>query len=142
MSARRVAWLLVAGLAVIAFAVWLSSRRHLERDLSAGALVLPGLEQNVNSVTTLTLRKGDGTHATLKKDGSAWRVDERGWPADVGKVRKLLLDLEPIEGAKRRPGGGRIRRGPALAHIIERQRAECGGDGLRRRGARELASLR
>jgi len=36
-SARRVAWLLVVGLAVIAFAVWLSSRRHLERDMAAGA---------------------------------------------------------------------------------------------------------
>ena len=93
MSARRVAWLLAAGLAVIAFAIWLSSRRHLERDMAAGALVLPGLEQNVNAVTTVTLHKGDGTHVTLKKDGSVWRVDERGWPADVGKVRKLLLDL-------------------------------------------------
>ena len=93
MSARRVAWLLAAGLAVIAFAVWLSSRRHLERDMSAGALVLPGLEQNVNAVTAVLVHKGDGTHATLQKDGNAWRVTERGWPADVVKVRKLLLDL-------------------------------------------------
>jgi len=92
-SARRVAWLLVAGLAVIAFAVWLSSRRHLERDMAAGALVLPGLQQSVNGVTTVTLRKGDGTQTTLQKDGSVWRVQERGWTADVGKVRKLLLDL-------------------------------------------------
>jgi hypothetical protein len=92
-SARRLAWLLVAGLAVIAFAIWLSSRRHLERDMAAGALVLPGLEQNVNGVTTVTLRKGDGTHATLRRDGNVWRVEERGWAADVGKVRKLLLDL-------------------------------------------------
>jgi hypothetical protein len=93
MSARRVAWLLVAGVLVIAFAVWLSSRRHLERDMTTGALVLPGLEHNVNAVTTVTLRKGDGTHATLQSDGGVWRVQERGWPADVGKVRKLLLDL-------------------------------------------------
>jgi hypothetical protein len=93
MSARRVAWLLVAGLAVIAFAIWLSSRRHLERDMAAGALVLPGLQPSVNTVTTVTLRKGDGTQATLQKDGSVWRVQERGWTADVGKVRKLLLDL-------------------------------------------------
>ena len=93
MKARRVAWLLIAGLAVIAFAIWLSSRRHLERDMAAGALVLPGLQQNVNAVTTVTLRKGDGTHVTLQKDGSVWRVQERAWAADVGKVRKLLLDL-------------------------------------------------
>ena len=93
MSARRVAWLLAAGVVVIAFAIWLSSRRHLERDLAVGALVLPGLEQNVNTVTTVTLRKGDGTHATLQKDGGTWHVVERGWAADIGKVRKLLLDL-------------------------------------------------
>jgi len=92
-SARRVAWLLVAGVAVIAFAIWLSSRRHLERDMAAGALVLPGLEHNVNTVTKVSLRKGDGTHATLKREGDTWRVEERGWPADVGRVRKLLLDL-------------------------------------------------
>jgi Domain of unknown function (DUF4340) len=93
MSARRVAWLLVAGAAVIAFAIWLSSRRHLDRDLAAGQLVLPGLEQNINGVTTVNLKKGDATHATLKKDGSQWSVGERDWPADVSKVRKLLLDL-------------------------------------------------
>ncbi len=93
MSARRVGWLLAAGLAVIAFAVWISSRRHLDRDMTTGALVLPGLEHDVNAVSTVTLRKGDGTHATLQKGADAWRVEERGWPADVGKVRKLLLDL-------------------------------------------------
>ena len=93
MSGRRVAWLLAAGLAVIVFAIWLSSRRHLERDMMVGALVLPGLEHTVNAVTTVTLRKGDGTHATLQKETDRWRVDERGWPADVGKVRKLVLDL-------------------------------------------------
>jgi len=92
-SGRRVAWLLAAGLAVIVFAIWLSSRRHLERDMAVGALVLPGLEHNVNAVTTAALRKGDGMHATLQKQADGWRVDERGWPADVGKVRKLLLDL-------------------------------------------------
>ena len=93
MTPRRVGWLLAAGLAVIVFAIWLSSRRHLDRDMTVGALVLPGLEHNVNTVTRITLRKGDGTQATLQKDQDAWRVAERGWPADVSKVRKLLLDL-------------------------------------------------
>jgi Domain of unknown function (DUF4340) len=93
MSARRVGWLLAAAVLVIAFAIWLSSRRHLDRDMAVGALVLPGLEHNVNTVTQLSVRKGDGTRATLRKDGDIWRVAERGWPADVGKVRKLLLDL-------------------------------------------------
>lgn len=93
MSARRVAWLLAAGVLVIAFAIWLSSQRHLERATQAGDLVLPGLEHSVNAVTQLSVRKGDGTAATIQRSGEAWSVGERGWPADLSKIRKLLLAL-------------------------------------------------
>ncbi|HEY2807587.1 MAG TPA: DUF4340 domain-containing protein [Steroidobacteraceae bacterium] len=93
MTARRVAWLLVAGALVIVFAIWLSSLRHLERATLAGDPVLPGLERNVNTVTQASLRRGDETHVTLAKQGGDWIVTERGWPAERGKVRKLLLDL-------------------------------------------------
>ena len=93
MSARRVAALLAAGLALVAFAMWIASQRHLERATLAGDLVLPDLEHNVNAVTEVGLRKGDGTRTTLKRDSAGWSVGERGWPADPGKVRKLLLDL-------------------------------------------------
>ena len=93
MTARRVTWLLIAGALVIAFAIWLSSLRHLERATLAGDLVLPGLEHGVNTVTQVIVRRGDETHATLSKQGSQWMVAERGWPADRSKVRKLLLDL-------------------------------------------------
>ena len=94
MSARRVTWLLFAGLIVIAFAIWLSAQRHLERATLSGDLVLPGLEHGINSVTEVRLRRADDTHATLKQaQGGSWTVSERGWPAQVSKVRKLLLDL-------------------------------------------------
>jgi hypothetical protein len=93
MNARRVAALLAAGLALVAFAMWIASQRHLERAALAGDLVLPGLEHNVNAVTEVGLLKGDGTRTTLKRDSAGWSVGERGWPADPGKVRKLLLDL-------------------------------------------------
>ncbi|HEV8017161.1 MAG TPA: DUF4340 domain-containing protein [Steroidobacteraceae bacterium] len=93
MTGRRVAWLLAGAVALIAVAIWLSSRRHLERDMTAGALVLPGLQQSVNAITTVSLRKGDGTHVTLSRQEAGWTVTERGWPADRSKVRKLLLDL-------------------------------------------------
>ena len=93
MSTRRVAALLVAGLALVGFAMWIASQRHLERATLAGDLVLPDLERHVNTVTEVGLRKGDGNRTTLKKDSAGWSVGERGWPADPGKVRKLLLDL-------------------------------------------------
>ena len=51
MTARRVAVLLAAGLAVIVFAIWVASTRHLERATLSGDLVLPGLERAANAVT-------------------------------------------------------------------------------------------
>jgi len=36
MSARRVLALLIAGLALVAFAMWIASQRHLERATLAG----------------------------------------------------------------------------------------------------------
>jgi Domain of unknown function (DUF4340) len=93
MTPRRVALLLACGLALIVFAIWLSSRRHLEHATLAGDLVLPGLEHSVNTVTEVDLRRGDGTHTSLKKASAGWVVGERDWAAEPGKVRKLLLDL-------------------------------------------------
>jgi hypothetical protein len=93
MNGRRVAWLLIAAVAVIGFAIWVSSLRHLEHATLGGDLVLPGLESSINAVTEVRLRKGDGTLTTLQATAAAWTVKERGWPAQVNKVRKLLLDL-------------------------------------------------
>lgn len=93
MNARRVAWLLIAAVAVIGFAIWVSSLRHLEHATLGGDLVLPGLESAINSVTEVRLRKADGTVTTLQANAAAWTVKERSWPAQVNKVRKLLLDL-------------------------------------------------
>jgi len=93
MSARRVLWLFIAAFAVIGLAIWISSQRHLERATLGGDPVLPGLEHGINAVTQVRLRKGDGTQVTLKKEAEGWSVAERSWPAQVNKVRKLLLDL-------------------------------------------------
>jgi hypothetical protein len=97
MTPRRVAALLVAGFLVIVFATWLSSKRHLERATNAGELVLPGLEGTLNSITEVRLSKGDETRTTLRKGPSSWTVAERGYAADPGKVRKLLLDLAALD---------------------------------------------
>jgi hypothetical protein len=97
MTARRVTLLLIAGILVIVLAVWLSSKRPAERDTLAGAPVVPGLEKSaLNSITEVRLIKGDGTKTTLKKGATDWSVAEREYPADSGKVRKLLLDLAAL----------------------------------------------
>lgn len=97
MTARRVVILLIAGVLVIVLAVWLSSNRHPARPTLAGDPVLQGLDRGaVNSVTEIRLTKGDGTKTTLKKGTTDWSVAERDYPADSGKVRKLLLDLAAL----------------------------------------------
>ena len=93
MTARRVAVLLAAGLAVIAFAIWLSSRRHLERDPGGRRWCCPGSSSSVNAVTEVRLRKGDGTRTTLKKDSARLAGRRARLARRLGKVRKLVLDL-------------------------------------------------
>jgi hypothetical protein len=91
MTARRVLLLLAAGLLVIVLAIWSSSKRHSER--TPGNPVLALGKSSLNSVTEIRLSKGDGTRTTLRKGATGWSVAEREYPADSGKVRKLLLDL-------------------------------------------------
>jgi hypothetical protein len=97
MTARRVTILLIAAVLVIVLAVWLSSKPQVARDSLAGDPIVPGLEKStLNSITEVRLSKGDGTKTTLKKGSTDWSVAERDYPADSGKVRKLLLDLAAL----------------------------------------------
>src|SRR5207237_8741176 len=103
MSAGRVVAVLVAGLALVGFAMWVASQRHLERATLAGDLVLPDLEHHVNAVTEVALRKADGTHATLKRNGAGWSVGERGWPADRTRCASCCSISGRSTSSRRRP---------------------------------------
>ena len=98
MTSRRVGILLVSSIVIVVLAAWLSSNRPAARATLAGQPVMPGFDKStVNSVTEIRLSKGDGTKATLKKGSTDWTVGERDYPADSGKVRKLLLDLAALQ---------------------------------------------
>jgi hypothetical protein len=91
MSPRRVAILLISSVLIVILAVWLSSNRPTT------TATLPGLDKRaVNAVSEIRLSRGDGTRTTLKKGNTDWTVAERDYPADSGKVRKLLLDLATL----------------------------------------------
>lgn len=94
MSRQRFIALMVAALAAISGALYLSTQRNLPRD-PHGLALLPSLAGELNTVTALSVRKG-GTAptVTLHKQGEQWTVAERAdYPADVPKLRKLLLNL-------------------------------------------------
>jgi hypothetical protein len=94
MSRQRFIALMVAALVAISGALYLSTQRNLPRD-PHGLALLPSLAGELNTVTALSVRKG-GTAptVTLHKQGEQWTVAERAdYPADVPKLRKLLLTL-------------------------------------------------
>jgi hypothetical protein len=94
MSRRRLIVLVVAALVAISGAMYLSAQRNLARD-PRGTPLLPALGNELNAVTALSVRKGSSTPTvTVRKHGDSWIVVERAdYPADVSKVRKLLLAL-------------------------------------------------
>jgi hypothetical protein len=102
MTARRVTLLFAIGIAIIALAAWVSSRSQTGNDASAGTVVLPGLESALNDVTQICITKAGNTRSTLDRKATDWLVAERGYPADSGKLRKLLLDLGSLEVVERK----------------------------------------
>jgi hypothetical protein len=94
MSRQRFITLMVAAALAISGALYLSAQRNLQRD-THGAALIPTLAGELNTVTALTVRRGSAapTVTVHEKDGR-WTVAERGdYPADVAKLRKLLLAL-------------------------------------------------
>lgn len=102
MTARRVSVLFAIGIAVVALAVWVSSRNQSGESSIAGTRVLPGLQGALNQVTQVRITGADKTQTTLNRTASDWIVGERGYPADSGKLRKLLLDLASLKAVQRK----------------------------------------
>jgi len=95
---RRLTALFAIALLVVGLALWAVTAQHrAEQPEAGGSLVLPGLRSHINDVSEVRLIKGDGTRATLKKGTSDWIVGERDFPADSGRVRKLLLDVSDLK---------------------------------------------
>jgi len=94
MSRQRFIALMVAAALAISGALYLSAQRNRQRD-THGAALIPTLAGELNTVTALSVRRGSAapTVTVHEKDGR-WTVAERGdYPADVTKLRKLLLAL-------------------------------------------------
>jgi hypothetical protein len=94
MSRQRFIALMIVALVAIAGALYLSTQRNLPRDAHGSAL-LPSLARELNTVTSMSVRKGSATPTvTVHKQGEQWTVAERAnYPADVPKLHKLLLAL-------------------------------------------------
>lgn len=94
MNRRRFIALLAAAALAISSAMYLSAQRNTQHE-TRGAALLPALAGELNTVTALSVRRGSATPSvTLHLQSGRWTVAERGdYPADVSKLRKLLLTL-------------------------------------------------
>jgi Domain of unknown function (DUF4340) len=93
MSRQRFLALLAAAVLAIAGALYLSTQRNQQRE-PHGTALLPSLAGEMNTVTGLNVRRGSAAAVTLHEQSGHWTVAERGdYPADVPKLRKLLLAL-------------------------------------------------
>jgi hypothetical protein len=94
MSRQRFIALIVAALVAISAALYFSTQRNDSREVS-GLPLLPTLASEMNTVTSLSVFKGSPAPVvTVHKQGEQWTVAERAnYPADVAKLRKLLLAL-------------------------------------------------
>lgn len=102
MTARRVSILFAIGIVIIALAAWVSSRNGSGESPVAGTLVLPGLQSSLNQVTEVRITKADKSETTLKREATDWVVAGRGYRADSGKLRQLLLDLASLKAVQRK----------------------------------------
>jgi len=95
MTHRRFTSLLIGALAVILGALYLNSNRNPPPPDARGLPLFPTLAGELDFVTALTVRKGGTAPAvTVHKVAGQWVVAERAdYPADVAKLRKLLLAL-------------------------------------------------
>jgi hypothetical protein len=94
MSRQRLVALLIAAVAALSAALYLSTQRNAAREVH-GLPLMPSLASELNSVTSLSVLKGSPTPSvTIHKQGDEWTVAERAnYPADVSKLRNLLLSL-------------------------------------------------
>jgi hypothetical protein len=89
-------------LAIVTFA----SNNQWSTGEKAGEKLLPGLSDAIGSVAELEVRQGDNAVVLERKGGSWFMKSREGYPADVSKVRTLLVALgqaELIEGKTRKP---------------------------------------
>jgi Domain of unknown function (DUF4340) len=94
MNRGRLGALIVAAVLVVSIALVLSTRRNTSPE-THNALLFANLAGQVATVSAVDVRKGSASPSvSLRKKGDQWTVAQRGdYPADVSKLRKLLLSL-------------------------------------------------
>jgi hypothetical protein len=85
--------LAVAAVVLLGAGLWLTAHRANRQAELGGGSVFTDLAPALETISEIRLSRGDGSKTTLRRDGNAWTVVERRFPADPSRVRELLLAL-------------------------------------------------
>lgn len=97
MSRKHFSWLLVATVVVAVLVLFFPGRTGNEASRDETPLI-PGLAGQVNDIDWLRISSGEGTIATLHRDGNTWVVEEASaYRADWDQVKNLLASLARAE---------------------------------------------
>ena len=84
--------------ALLVVALLVVERRDEGGLAQSGELLFPDLKARLNDVTALRIERYDEEPVIINRDGETWRVAARdGFPADVGKIREVLLAVAEAE---------------------------------------------
>ena len=96
MQHKGLAWLFAVTVMAVAAAVVVSRSSGPKVNPLTGQPVLPEVAKRLGDVQRVALVHGDDK-TTLVRDGNSWSIEERGgYPADVTKVRRMLLGLAEL----------------------------------------------
>lgn len=94
MKQKQILGLGIAAVALMGLAVYLSNARKPAVEAPMAGALAPGLEARLNDVSEVRVQVAGGEAITLQREESGWVVVEKqGYPADVGKLRELLLNI-------------------------------------------------
>ncbi|HEY7640908.1 MAG TPA: DUF4340 domain-containing protein [Steroidobacteraceae bacterium] len=104
MTSRRLLILGIAAIVAIVAGVWLAGRQGSSGTAAESGALYPGLKEQLNAVNAVHLYKaGDARVVELVRKDNAWQVGERdSYPADDGKVRKLLIAIADAKIAEQK----------------------------------------
>jgi len=102
MNQKKFLALTVTTVVVLVAGVWISMHRSNEQSDLGGKALFADLKPALGEVSEIHLKKGDGSHTTLRKAADGWTVVDREYPADAQRVRELVLNLASLKVVERK----------------------------------------
>ena len=95
---------ILAGAAAALIMIMIATQYGRRDAVTENELLFPALRGKVNDASTLTLTGAGGENTTvIRKTAAGWVVESRDdYPADVGKLRELLLQLADAKTIERK----------------------------------------